>query len=224
MLMIPRKLKPVGASGMTGKELDLFRDVVKDGKLEIILRCDDPGQYFGVAQADLYIRAANAPFAWNFVKAYISLWLQMVMVVCLGVMFSTFLSSPVALLTTMAAVLLGFVGQFVTDLWSGKAFGGGPIEAFVRLVTQANLVQELDVNRVAKIIIKTADSLFLTTMQSLASIVPNFAALGRSTEYVAYNFNIYADLMARNCLTALVYVCAVVIIGTFFLKTREVAA
>ncbi len=224
LITIPRKLKPVGTGGMTGKELDLFQDLVKDGKIEIIVRCDDAGQYFGMAQADLYIRAANASFAWNFVKAFIGIWLQMLLVVCLGVMFSTFLSSSVALLATVSAVLLGFVGQFVTELWTGKAFGGGPIEATVRLVTQANLMQALDLNHVTEVIIKTADKVLLTIMQSLASVVPNFAALGRTGEYVAYNFNIYGDLLARNCLSALVYVAALVILGTFFLKTREIAA
>lgn len=224
LINIPRKLKPVSAGGTTGRELDLFRDFVKDGKVDIIVRCDDPGQYFGMAQADLYIRAADASFGWNFVKAYIGIWLQMLLVVCLGVMFSTFLSSPVALLATTSTVLLGFVGHFATELLTGEAFGGGPIEATVRLVTQANLVQALEVNRVTEWIIKSADYVLLTIMQSVASIVPHFSALGRSAEYVAYNFNIYGDLLARNCLTALLFAAALVVLGTFFLKTREVAA
>ncbi len=224
LLTIPRKLKPVGATGATGKELDLFEDLVKDGKLEIIIRCDDAGQYFGMAQADLYLRAANAPFAWNFVKAFIAIWFQMLMVVSLGVMFSTFLSSPVAMLATVSAVLIGFVGQFITDLWTGKAYGGGPTEALIRLVTQENLIQDLNVNHITQVVIKTVDYVLLTIMQSIASIVPNFAALGRPAEYVAYNFNIYGDMLARNGLTALVYVAALVVLGTFFLKTREIAA
>ena len=65
-------------------------------------------------------RLRTASFRWNFVKAYISIWLQMVIVVCLGVMFSTFLSSPVAILATVSAVLLGFFSQFVRDLWTGE--------------------------------------------------------------------------------------------------------
>ena len=44
----------------------------------------------------------------------------------------------------MFAVLLGFFGTFVQDLWTGKAFGGGPIEALIRLVNQDNLIKPLE--------------------------------------------------------------------------------
>ena len=54
-----------------------------------------------MAQADLYIRAADSSFDWNFCKGYLGIWLQMVLVISLGVIFSTFLSGPVALLATM---------------------------------------------------------------------------------------------------------------------------
>ncbi len=72
-VLIPRKLTPIGADGAAGREIDLFDDLVRDGKVQIWIRCDDPSQYFGMAQADLYIRAADAPFAWNFVKAFIGI-------------------------------------------------------------------------------------------------------------------------------------------------------
>jgi len=47
---------------------------------------------FRHGQADLYIRARDASFAGNFVKGYLGIWLQMVIVLAMGVMFSTFLS------------------------------------------------------------------------------------------------------------------------------------
>ena len=88
-------------------------------KSTIAIQCDDHGQYFGMAQADVYIESADAPFAWNFVKAYIGIWLQVMIVVCLGVMFSTFLSSAVAMMATLSTILLGFFGQFVRGIWTG---------------------------------------------------------------------------------------------------------
>jgi hypothetical protein len=224
-ITIPPKLKPVGAGGIAGKEVDLFGDLVRDdGRLEIIIRCDDVSQYFGMAQADLYIRAADAPFAWNFVKSYMSIWLQMVLVVCLGVMFSTFLSSAVAMLATVAAILLGYFGQFVREMWTGEAFGGGPVESLVRLVTQANMIVELDVNVVTRTLLKYTDYVLLTIMHSLSAILPKFGALARPAEYVSYNFNIYGAMMARNATTVLLYALALIVVGTFFLKTRELAA
>ena len=52
--------------------------------------------------------ARDASFALNFAKGYLGIWLQMVLVIGIGVMFSTFLSGPVALLATLAASVAAF--------------------------------------------------------------------------------------------------------------------
>ena len=54
---IPRKLVDPA-----GKSIDLFDDLVSDGELEIHLQCLDDSQYFGMAQADVYLRARDASF------------------------------------------------------------------------------------------------------------------------------------------------------------------
>lgn len=223
---IPRKLRALATDGSSGREIDLFDDLIVDGNLEIWIRCDDPVQYFGMAQADLYLEAPLASFQWNFVKAYISIWLQMVIVVCLGVMFSAFLSSPVAILATLSAVILGFFGQFVQGLWTGKEFGGGPIEALIRLIGQDNLTSPLEfgAGAVGVWIVKFIDKILLTIMAAMSGVLPNFSSLGRAAEYVAYNFNFYDQLLVRQCLATFVYATAITIVGYFFLKTREIAA
>ncbi len=225
-LPIPRTLRAIGADGTVGEEVDIIDDLVHNGELEFWIRCDDPVQYFGMAQADLYIEAPPASVPWNFTKAYVGIWLQMVIVVCLGVMFSTFLSSPVAILATMSSVVLGFFNFFVSDMWSGKAFGGGPIEALIRLVTQSNLTSPLELSggNVTVGLIQFVDKMLLAVMQAAASVLPDFGGLGRAAEYVAYNFNYYDQLLARQCLATLIYVTAITIVGYFFLKTREIAA
>ncbi|MFO7907070.1 MAG: ABC transporter permease [Planctomycetota bacterium] len=223
---IPRQLRALNMDGGSGQEVDLFDDLVEDGKLEIWIRCDDPAQYFGMAQADLYVEAPDASFGWNFVKAYITMWLQMVIVVCLGVMFSTFLSSPAAILATVASLALGFFGQFVRELWTGEAVGGGPVESLIRLVSQENMVQalELDPTGIAVSIVQFVDRVLLTIMNALAGVLPDFSGLGRAAQYVAYNYDFHNQLLARQCLTTLVYVTAITIVGYFLLKTREIAA
>ncbi|MHB8969838.1 MAG: ABC transporter permease [Pirellulaceae bacterium] len=224
--VIPRKLRPVGGDGSSGQEIDLFKDLVNDGELEVIVRCDDSSQYFGMAQADVYIKAPDASFAWNFTKAYITIWLQVIIVICLGVMFSTFLSTPVAILATVSSVLLGFFGKFVQDLWSGQAFGGGPIEALIRLVNQDNLLNPLEFGTgdIGVRIVKFMDNVLLTVMHALSAVLPDFSGLGRASEYVAYSYNFYDQLLARQCLVTFVYVTAIAIVGYFFLRTREIAA
>ena len=225
-LKIPRKLRPMGEAGASNQDIDIFDDLVHEGSLEVIVRCDDRAQYFGMAQSDVYIEAPNASFPWNFAKAYIAFWLQVVIVICLGVTFSTFLSTPVAILGTVSAVLLGFFGSFVRELWSGEAFGGGPVEALIRLVNQDNLVKPLEFGTgdMGVQVVKYLDKILVAMINVLSGILPDFSGLGRAAEYVAFNFNFYDQLLARQCLTTFIYVTAIAIIGYFFLRTREIAA
>ena len=56
----------------------------REGQLVLALRCLEDSQYYGVAQADLYLRAADASFSMNFIKGYVGIWLQMMLVTSLG--------------------------------------------------------------------------------------------------------------------------------------------
>ena len=114
---------------------DLFRDMVDDkGEIEIWVTCIVPQQYFGAAQADVYLLAGDASFALNFAKGYLGIWLQMMLVIGLGVMFSTFSSGPVALMTTLGALIGGFFHEFMFKLATGQTYGGGPAESFIRML------------------------------------------------------------------------------------------
>ena len=44
------------------------------------LQCLDQDQYFGVAKADLYLRARDASFTANFVKGFLGIWVPMLLV------------------------------------------------------------------------------------------------------------------------------------------------
>src|SRR5690606_26895853 len=120
-----------------------------DGKLEVWIQCLDPAQYFGVAAPDLYLRAKGGNFDLNFIRGFIGIWAQMVLVTCFGVLFSTFLSGPVAMITTLATIITGFFSSFIHGVAAaarGEIEGGGPIEAMIRVVTHRNLMVELDDN------------------------------------------------------------------------------
>jgi hypothetical protein len=223
-VFIDRNLRAVAPDGTLGQEIDLFEDLVNDGKVNISIQCDDRGQYFGMAQADVYIESSDAPFGWNFVKAFIGIWLQVLIVVCLGVMFSTFLSSAVAMMATLSAILLGFFSNFVSGIWTGETYGGGPVESLIRLVTQENVMQQLELPRIPLLAIKGIDFVLITIMNAVAVVLPDFTSLGRTSAYLANSLNIYGDLLARHFVTTLLYVLAITIVGYFFLKTREIAA
>jgi hypothetical protein len=204
-------------------DVDIFEDLVSDGKLEIWVQCSEPGQYFGMAQADVYILEADASFAVNFFKGFLGIWIQMLLVTTFGVMFSTFLSAPIAMMATLASVVIGYQGEFIGGVATGELKGGGPVESFIRILTQQNLVSDLDVASWITQVILGVDVVFMKGMQVAANVLPDYRQFDTS-EWVAYGYNIEGTLLGINILTALTYFAVVAVVGYFFLKTREVAA
>jgi len=224
---LPRSIE--GNDGNAVRTLDLFEDLVSDdGRLEVIIRCVDRQQYLGTTVSAVYLRPAESSFAWNLTKSYISIWLQMVMVIAFGVMFSTFLSGPVALVATFACVLLGFMAEQVYGiryhLDRGEDMGGGPIESLVRMVRQDAMTTELDVDAVAGKIIKTVDAVMVYSLDAVATSLPNLPKMLGTAEYAASGYDIFNSLLARHAVATFGYVFLAFLIGYFFLKTREIAA
>ncbi len=205
-------------------ELDFFKDIAPEGKFEVMIRCQDKSQYLGMAAADLYFRANPKPFWLNFIKGYISIWLQMVIVICFGVMFSTFLSGPVAIVATISVIVLGFFGFFVDDIVKGTIQGGGPVEALVRMPLQSGSGTELDLgNTTLEKSIRVVDQGILICVQTLSRAIPNFIQLG-TADFVAYGVNLFEGLLSRHLTICAGYFLMTGIISYFFLKTREMAA
>ena len=203
-------------------EYDLFTDLVTpDGRVEIWIQCIEPGQHFGAAQADLYFRASDAPVALNFIKGFYGIWLQVLIVVSFGVMFSTFLNGAVAMLATIGILVAGFFTERLNDLGRGDVIGGGPVEAFRRLVTQENVMTDLDPG-FATDVIKLVDRLSQPFLYILSKILPSFGDFS-SAAFVASGFNIPGDFMLSRTVTALAFVIPLFIIGYLFLRNREVA-
>ncbi|MEX2113613.1 MAG: ABC transporter permease [Pirellulales bacterium] len=205
----------------SGNRINLFDDLVDEGELELQLQCLDMEQYFGVAKPDLYLRARDASFALNFVKSYVGIWVQMLLVTSFGVMFSTFLSGAVAMMATLAALVLGFFTQFIYGVAVGTVEGGGPVEAFVRLITQRNVTTELEPG-LPRNVVQALDNVFMFFMQSVTSLLPDFRHFS-DVDYVAYGFDIPLNLLGMQIVSALGYLIAMSAIGYFFLRTREVA-
>ncbi|MCA9128582.1 MAG: ABC transporter permease [Planctomycetales bacterium] len=220
---IPRKLS--GSRDGEPVELDIFDDIVdEDGKLEIHVRCTDPGQYLGMSAADLYLRAGDSTFGWNMFKGFLGIWMQMFLIICLGVMFSTFLSGPVAMVATMTCLVLGFFGSLAFDVATGDTPGGGPIESLIRIPTQQGAMVDLDLgNPVLEKTIKIVDNGIMYTLFSVFKAIPSFGQFNTS-DYVAYGFDIFSGLVARHLTMTIAYFILTSVIAYFFLKTREIAA
>jgi len=203
--------------------IDPFDYVSSDGQLQVIVKCAEPSQYFGVAQADVYLRPQDGIFELNFGKAYFSIWMQMLLVTCFGVMFSTFLSGPIALLATNAGVVLGLFGEFARSVATGAEQGGGPVESIIRLITQQNQTTDMEMNAVAMNVIKGFDSTLMYFMYGLTYLLPDLTQFD-SSQFVANGIDIYPAVVFRQITMALVYAACATFAGYFFLKSREIAA
>ncbi|MDD3469655.1 MAG: hypothetical protein PHE53_06700 [Thermoguttaceae bacterium] len=217
---IPRKIRD--PRDPNGPEIDLYEDIVHDGKMEIVLRCLEPGQYFGAAQADLYIRARDASFAANFLKGYLGVWFQMLLIIGFGVLFSTFLSGPVAMMGTISVLIGGFCSTHIHELAVGKKYGGGPFESMYRLWTQDNMMTELAAG-FRTTLLKASDKVASLFMGAMASILPPLGEFSYADQ-VAYGFDIgWNPYIAVPLVRTLGYLIPLIVAGYFFLRTREVA-
>lgn len=222
-IVIPRKIKAIDRDNVV-KEVDLFEGLSDNGRLEVRVKCSHPGQYFGMARGDLFIRSNDRPFTQNFIKGYIGIWLQLLMVTSFGVMFSTFLTAPVAFLATLSNIVLGFFAKNISDVITGEAQGGGPLESFIRIFTQMNLTSDLELPPTAEKVVKTGDTILLASMQITSEAIPNFRSYFESANFVAFGYDITWNMLAQQSLIAAACVLVVSIIGFVLLKTREIGA
>lgn len=219
---IPRKLKAVSEDG-TLRDVDLFEELVdEEGRVEVWVQCAEPGQYYGMAQADIYLRGRPGWFTWNFAKAYIGIWLQMTIVTCFGVVFSTFLSGPVAMLATLVTYLIGYFKEFLDAVATGQQEGGGPLESLIRLITQKNVMIDLDMGPVVDRVVPFIDNILMLFVRAATDVFPAFKDFNTSA-YVAYGYNISGNLLTQHCVTTFAFVLVLSIFGYFFLKSREIA-
>jgi hypothetical protein len=202
-------------------EYDLFEDIAPNGKLDLLITCDNDRQYLGFAKKDVFFQPKNKSFFQNFLKAYLGIWLQMLVVVSLGVMFSTFLSSIVAMLATISALVLGLQAEFLKDLAFNRQEGGGPIESFYRLVTQQNMLNPLEDGAMSSIV-TSVDLVIIFVMNSLAYVMPDYSQIS-FFNFLAEGYNIEWQQLLVGAIVTMTFCFVTTIIGYFCLKTREIA-
>jgi hypothetical protein len=197
--------------------------VGSNGSMLVKVRCVSPTQYLGMAESDLYILQDSGNFGVNFWLGLGGIWLQAMVLTAIGVFAGTFLSWPMALLTTIAFFIAGQVAfQLFQAIQLQGLIGGGPFESLIRLFTHDNQMSELTPT-LSVVVAKTLDGLTMPVLTRLAYIVPNFQALD-VTQMVAEGFAVPSILMINNVLLAVAYALPFTIGGYFILKNREVAA
>lgn len=216
-----RKFIPRKWTTPDGQEMDLFRDLVRDGQLTVVLACEDAAQFFGVGNNDVYLLAGEQPFAWNYTKACIGIWYQMVLAIAVGVMWSTILNTAVSLLATIGCMALGFFTDKLVEIGSGASLGGGPWESVIRIMQQDNLTQRLDPS-LATTFVKSADDVTNGFLMAVSYILPDFSQF-YNVQPVAHGYAIFTDSLVIQSVAFVAYFVPIAVAGYFFLKLRELA-
>ena len=194
-----------------------------NGTLRVEVRCLSPTQYLGMAESDLFLLPAQGNFGFNYMKGLFGIWLQALVLTAIGVFAGTFLSWPVALLTTIFFFVAGQLAfSFLVDFTRQAIMGGGPFESLIRLLTHDNQMSDL-APTASVILAKTLDSLVMPIMSMLVFVVPNFNTLD-VTNLVADGFAVSWRTLGINTMLALGYALPFSIAGYYILKKREVAA
>lgn len=219
--ILGKKIAPDGKLLEQG-EYDLFDDFAgENGKLKLNLTCRDYNQYLGVAKADLYFRAQDEVYWVNFFKGYIGIWCQMMIIISMGVAFSTFVSAPIAMLGTSVMIIIGFFTAFIREMTLASHEGGGPIESLIRVVTQKNMILDLDTG-VTQTVVEQLDKLIVQLLNAMTYLAPNFNQLNFS-EFLTYGYAIDSDRILVALTITLGFCAGLTILGYFALKTREIA-
>jgi hypothetical protein len=213
---IPRKL-----TDEQGKSIDLFDDVIQDGRLRIEVRCLTSQQFVGMARPDLFIRLPDRTFAESYSKGILGIGLMMIMIVVLGVMSSCFLKGPVAMVFTCFVLFIGRVARpFLEHLTSKDHQGGGVIESIFRIFTHMNPAVPLPDN-IPNRIMKGIDSVGLNALWAIKYLFPDFKYFDMS-EFVAKGFDVpWNAAILPSLVTMVGYTIPWVIVGYFSLKLRE---
>jgi len=232
-LPVPKKLvgrivAPDGSLVEEG-EYDLFSDFAgSNGKLSLSLSCRDINQYLGCAPPDVYFRGKDQPFWWNFFKGYVGIWCQMMIIIAMGVALSTFLSTPLVMLGVVAVMIVGFNTSFIQELAKVdeqgnllNEYGGGPLSSFVRILTQQNVMQDLETG-VFNTLIEKADYLAISSLKLLTYLAPDFRQLNFSN-YLVFGFAVDDQQMLIAVAVTIAFLLGLVLCGYFCLKTREIA-
>ena len=101
--------------------------------------------------------------------------------------------------------------------------GGGPIEALIRIMTQKNLMSELDMGWIAEGVVRWTDLLLQSAMVAVTHFAPNFSSFN-SAAYLAEGYDISGHMVATQAMTCCSYILVMAVVGYFFMKTREIAA
>lgn len=191
-------------------------------RLQVVVKCDSPSQFIGVARHDLYLLEAEGSFGLNYFKGAVGLWYRLVIALAIAVACSTYLAGVLSFLTAMFLFIGGFFLDFIQELARGMNTGGGPLESLARLVNGATPTGELDATPGVKAM-QMFDGLYRWGLRRVMNVIPDVDRYGFS-DYVAQGFSIGPDFLLINLVTLTAYVVPWLVAAYYLMKAREIAA
>lgn len=191
----------------------------------------DITQYVGMARYDLYWRLDNpysgeyaqkAAFTANFYKGAFGLWLRLCLVIGLAVALSTYLSGVISMLVASMLYLGGGAIDFIQSIGQGKAPGGGPMEALVRLANRQIALIPLEEGTTATLA-TSADVAFRWFIRRVLDLIPDVDRFDL-TSYVGEGFNISLTQLLLDFGAMALYLLPWIVLAHYLLKWREIAA
>lgn len=207
------------------KQANLFDEVLEGGTITVEVQCLDPGQFIGVARPDLFVKMPDRSFASSYFKAVFGIWLQMVLIIVLGVTASCFVKGPVATLLTFGIVMVGASGlsELMRSLVTGTQEGGGPFESAYRMLMHMNPSTEIDAGPLTTVM-TIFDSLMIGFLWTIQHLFPRFDYFNMS-QFAANGIDIpWNASLLPSILVTLAFVIPCLILGYFSLQLREMEA
>lgn len=191
-------------------------------RLMIVVKCESPTQFLGVAKRDLYLLSGDQPFWLNFLKGVFGLWLRLCLVIMVAVACSTYLSGVIAWMVVWFLYTVGMFQEFLAKLAGGTSVGGGPAESLVRLAQNQNVTTPLQ-DTAGKSFAVTFDAGFQWVLRRIMDVLPDVDQFSWS-HYVASGFNVPGAEIVINTLVLAGYLLPWAILAYYLMKSREVAA
>jgi len=190
-------------------------------RLRVIVRCDSPTQFIGMAQSDLYVLRANGSFELNFFKGALGLWCRLCLVIGIAVACSTLLHGMLAFLVATFLFIAGIFQEYILTLALGSSIGGGPAEALNRLVKGDNLTIQLDPTPTVQVA-QAFDAVYGWILRRFINVIPDVERFSW-TGYVAEGFNISPEFLVINFLFLFAYLLPWGILAYYLMRSREIA-
>jgi hypothetical protein len=191
-------------------------------RLQVLVRCESPSQFVGVARYDLYLVEGEGSFSFNYFKGAAGLWFRLVIALALSVACSTYLAGVLSFLVALCLFVGGFFLDFLQEVALGANIGGGPLESLARLIKNSTATADLDPTPGIKAL-QYGDAAYRWGFRRVMNVVPDVDRFGLS-DYVAQGFSIGPDVLLINLITLVAYVLPWLVAAYYLMKAREIAA